>query len=80
MLSYCLKYRKDTEKINQKVSKTSNDKVMILQNVPYSVIKDQDLSKKQEASGTFSTLGLKTPLSKIPLLGGFCFKILKWTK
>ena len=48
MSSYCLKCRKDTEKINQKVSKTSNDKVMILQIVLYSVIKDQDLLKNKK--------------------------------
>ena len=30
MLSYCLKCIKDTENINQRVSKTSNGKTMIL--------------------------------------------------
>ena len=30
MLSYCLKCKKYTENINQKVSKTSNGKTMIL--------------------------------------------------
>ena len=30
MKSYCLKYKKDTEKINPKVSNTSNDKTMVL--------------------------------------------------
>ena len=30
MKSYCLKCRKDTENINSKVSKTSNNKKMIL--------------------------------------------------
>ena len=29
--------------------------------------------KKQEASGTFTSLGLKTPLSKIPLYGDILF-------
>ena len=29
--------------------------------------------KKQEASGILSSLGLKAPLSKIPLLGEFLF-------
>ena len=29
--------------------------------------------KKQEASGILSSLGLKTPLSKIPLLGDVLF-------
>ena len=30
MLSYCLKCRKNTESINPKVSKTKNDKTVIL--------------------------------------------------
>ena len=30
MKSYCLKCRKDTENINPKVSKTSNNRVMVL--------------------------------------------------
>ena len=33
--------------------------------------------KKQEASGTLSNLGLKTPLNNIPLLGDTCFRIIK---
>ena len=30
MLSYCLKYKKNTESINPKVSKTTNGKTMII--------------------------------------------------
>ena len=30
--------------------------------------------KKQEAKGLQSSLGRKTPLNKVPLLGPFCFK------
>ena len=30
MKSYCLKYRKDTENINPRVSKTSNSRTMVL--------------------------------------------------
>ena len=30
MLSYCLKYKKNTKSINPKVSKTTNGKTMIL--------------------------------------------------
>ena len=36
--------------------------------------------KKQEASGILSNLGLKTPLSKIALLGGILFKNYKLNK
>ena len=37
------------------------------------IVKDWDLSKKQEASGSLNNLGLKTPASKIPILGDICF-------
>ena len=38
------------------------------QNVLYAVVKNQDLLKKQEASGILSSLGPRTLLSKVPLL------------
>ena len=39
----------------------------------YLVVKTQDLFKKQEARGIISSLGLKIPLSKIPLFGDILF-------
>ena len=39
----------------------------------YVVVKNQDLFKKQEASGILISLGLKTLLNKIPLLGDILF-------
>ena len=33
--------------------------------------------KKQEAKGLLSSLGLKTPLNKIPLLGDTLYKMIK---
>ena len=53
---YCLQSRKNTESKNPKVRRTKNENVMFL-------------SKLQEASGLWSSLGIKTPLSKIPLVG-----------
>ena len=35
------------------------------------------LIKDEEASGLLSSLGIKTPLSKIPIVGLFCFKSIK---
>ena len=43
------------------------------QNVPYVAVKSQNLLKKQEAKGLLSSLGIRTPLSKIPLLGDVLF-------
>ena len=67
MSSYCLKCRKNTENINPRVSKISNGKTMLL----YAIYgnKKSRFIKKQEASGILSILGLKTPLSKVPLFG-----------
>ena len=37
------------------------------------VVKNQNVLKKKEVSGILSNLGLKTPLSKVPLLGDILF-------
>ena len=55
MLSYCLRCKRNTESINPKVLKTTNDKAIILSNVLYVVVKNQNLlkSKKQKDKGMF---------------------------
>ena len=73
MLSYCLKCKKNTKSINPVVSKTSNAKTMILSKCAICGAKKLKFIKKQEASGILSNLGLKTPLSKISLLGDILF-------
>ena len=75
MKSYCLKCRKDTENINPRVSNTSNGKTMILSKCAICGSKKSRFIKKQEAKGLLSNLGIKTPLSKVPILGDVCFKI-----
>ena len=39
--------------------------------------KKSQLIKKQEANGILSSLGIKTPLSRIPILGDFLFQMYK---
>ena len=73
MLSYCLKCRRNTENINPKISGTSNGKTMILSNRAICGNKKSRFIKKQEAKGLLSSLGLKTPLNKISLLGDNLF-------
>ena len=68
MLCYCLKCKKNTENINPEVSKTSNGRTMILSKCALCGSKKSKCIKKQEASEILSSLGLKTPLRKIPLL------------
>ena len=69
----CLKCRKYTKNINPQVSSTSNGKLMILSKCAICGSKKSKFIKKQETKGILSSLGIKTPLSKIPLLGDVLF-------
>ena len=76
MLSYCLKCKKkkkSTESIDPKVSAASNGKATILSKCAICGSKKSKFIKKQEAKGLLRNLGIKTPLSKIPLLGDVMF-------
>ena len=73
MKSYCLKCRKDTENINPRVSKTSNGRTMVLSKCAICGSKKSRFIKNQEAKGLLSNLGLKTPLSNLPVLGDILF-------
>ena len=68
MKTYCLKCKKDTENIDPKIFKTKNNR-LIMQS-KYSVCKNKKsrFVKEQDAKGLLSNLGIKTSLSKIPLL------------
>ena len=68
MLSYCLKCKKYTESINLKISATSNGKTMILSECAICGSKKSKFIKKQEAKGLLSNLGIRIPLSKIPIM------------
>ena len=90
MESHCLKCTKNTENINQKILSTSNGKAMILSNCAICGSKKSRFIKNQEAKGLLSKLGIKTPLSKVPILGDIllwrhtCLKTIssykEWTK
>ena len=73
MESYCLKCKKNTENINPKVSATSNGRVMILSKCAICGSKKSRFIKNQEAKGLLSKLGIRTPLSKVPMLGDILF-------
>ena len=62
MLTYCVKCRTKTENFNSKILKCI-----------VCGVKESRCVKEQEAKGLFSSLGIKTPLSKIPLLGNILF-------
>ena len=61
MLCYCLMCKKNTENINPVVSKTSNDKTMILSKCAIYGGKKLKFIKEQEAKGLLSNLGIRTP-------------------
>ena len=73
MESYCLKCKKNTENIDPKILSTSNGKAMILSNCAICGGKKSRFIKNQEAKGLLSKLGIKTPLSKVPILGDILF-------
>ena len=74
MLSYCLKCKRNTENTNPRVSRTSNGKTMILSKCAICGSKKSKFIKKQEASGILKSVGIRTPLSKIPILDDIFFK------
>ena len=73
MLSYCLKCRKNTESTNPKVARTKNGRIMLLSKCEVCDSKKSKFIKEPKASGLLSSLGIKTPLNKIPLLGPLLF-------
>ena len=42
-------------------------------NVQYTIVKNQDLLKIKKQKGLLSNLGVRAPLSKVPILGDILF-------
>ena len=74
MLSYCLKCRKNTESKNPNVVSTKNGRILLLSKCAVCDSKKSKFIKMQEARGLLSSLGIKTPLSKISLAGPLLFQ------
>ena len=73
MSSHFLKFKTNTKSINPRVSKTNNNKAMILSKFAMSGSTNSRFIKKQQASGILNNLGLKMPLNKIPLMSDISF-------
>ena len=73
MLSYCWKRKKDTKSLNPKVSKTINEKIMLLSKCAVCNSKRSRFIKEPEARGFITKLGIKIYLIKIPLLSNILF-------
>ena len=68
MKTYCVKCRKNTENLDSKIFQTKNNRLIMQSKCPVCGIKKSRFVKEQEAKGLLSNLGIKTPLSKTPLL------------
>ena len=68
MKTYCVKCKKDTENIDPKMVRTKNNTLIMQSKCSIWGIKKSRFVNEQEAKGLLSNLGIKIPLSKIPLL------------
>ena len=69
-----LKNLRKIEKVKSpKVARTKNRRVMVLSKCAVCDSKKSKNNKQQEASELLSSLGIKRPLSKIPLVGRSSF-------
>ena len=68
MKTYCVKCKKDTENVDQNLFRTKNGRLLMQSKCTVCGIKKSRVKKEQEAKGLLSNLGIKTTLSKIPLL------------
>ena len=65
--------KRNTENKDAKMVKTKNGKLMLSSNCAVCGNKKTRFMKEQEGKGSLSNLGIRTPLSKISLLGDLLF-------
>ena len=68
MKSYCLACKKYPKNNNSKIVRNRQNRLMIQSSSANCGSKKCRFIKKQQAMGILSNLGIKTPLSKVPLL------------
>ena len=68
MKIYCLKCKTNTDSIDPKMFKTKNNRLIMQSKCIVCGTKKSRFIKEQDEKGLLSNLGIKTPLSKIPLL------------
>ena len=73
MKYFCLNCRKDTENKNPRVLNTRNSRTMMLSKCPICSSKKSRFIRNQEGKVLLSNLGVRTPLSKVLLVGHFLF-------
>ena len=65
---YCLSCKKYTKNNNHKIVRNTQNRLMIQSNRATCGSKKSRFIKEQQAVGILSDLGIKSPLSKVPLL------------
>ena len=73
MLTYCLKCKRNTNSMDSKVLETKTGRLMLSSKCAICGSKKSRFMKEQERKGLLSNLGIKTPLSKNPILGDVLF-------
>ena len=68
MKTYCVKCRKNTENLNSNIFKTKDGRLLMQSKCTDGGIKKSRFIKEQGTKGLLSNLGIRTPLSQIPLL------------
>ena len=68
MKIYCVKCKRDTENIDPKIVRTKNKRLIMQSQCTDCRNKKSRFIKEQEAKGILTELGIKTPLSNVPLL------------
>ena len=68
MKTYCMVCKKDKENKNPKVFKTKNERLILKSICSVCSNKKSRFISKNEGSGLLSSLGIRTHLSKIPVL------------
>ena len=71
---YCVSCKKNIANKNSSVKRTKQNRSMLVSNCAFCGKKNSIFIKNQEASGLLSQLGIKIPLSKIPLIGNTLFQ------
>ena len=66
--TYCSACRKYTKSINPKIVRNKHNKSMIQSNCTVCGSKKSRFIKDYQAMGLLSNLGIRTPLSQVPLL------------
>ena len=66
MKTYCIACKKDPENKNPKFFKTKNGRLILKSICSMCNSKKSRFISKNEGSGLLSSLGIRTPLSKIP--------------